>query len=143
MEIWACVFTTGDKVSFSFSAGGEFDYDSIEEIDVEHVKGMLSDTLGESFYEAVNGDDPEIEILELLKSDSRYQSVLAMNDGEKEKFVRSYVSEILVSTEASYEADEIDITELMGNEEGGWNDFVFDSISDYVLLELRKQKNGN
>lgn len=135
MTICASVVTFGDEFSFSFCGAVTCDcefcgYHSIEEIVPEHVISCISESLWDNYYEAMNGNDPWEDIEELLKKDSRYQSLSSMSYQVRYDFVRAFLEEINISTDITFYLDSEnheyvdDITYLFQKNESVWKSFV-------------------
>ena len=164
MELKITVSTIGDKYCFSFCAGCELDYiriaiignddeaeyfdniryediDNPQVLDWDYIRTYLDDgTLEEAFWEEMNGN-PEWEIIELMKDSHEYSKLQDMSKEELEAFVIDFVAKTLISTEMTYEIDEIDVTEMAGSQKGAWDDMVFNEISNSVMYQLEKCSN--
>lgn len=157
------VATCGEKYSFEFSAAFEINYldvlglnreiideaeldafeqmsyadiDDTETIDWDYICSVVdSATLEESFWEAMN-DNPEREIISLMKKDSRYSDIESLPSAELEEMIYCFVKDTLVTATYTYELDGRDITSKIDSEKGEWDDLIFTQITNSIISSL-------
>ena len=164
MELWKSVDTCGENIDFGFSVGYDLDYDRFAKsgadetdgadarfedinyadiendavLDWDYIRSIdIDDALEESFWEMLNGEEPDRQIVSLLEALPEYPILRYMDDEKLEDFVYEFVSETIVTTEVSYFIDGIDVTVNVGTFVGDWDEFVFSSITDAVVCKLR------